>query len=117
MRVINEQIEVLKKVSGENSTKPMVRQLCFSKVLNDRQYAFDGVRAGIHPLQLRQRHTRVDSHPRHAGRSVCLEVEFVGKSRIDGCGLGAGIHEKIVRAGVVDSDGHNYQGALHEPKG
>src|ERR1700677_950486 len=54
MRIIDEQIEMLKEVSPENSTNFPVCQLCLSKVLDHRQYIFNLVGPGFHRIELRK---------------------------------------------------------------
>ena len=102
MRVVDEQIEMLKDVSGEDPANVAVRQLCLSKVLNDRQHVFDDVGTGINGVELSKGSAGVGADPGDPGGPLCLEVEFGGQGRIDCCDLGAGTHQKIVRTGVVD---------------
>jgi hypothetical protein len=108
MRIIDEQIEMLKEVSRENSTNFPVCQLCLSKVLDDRQYIFDLVGTGFHRIELRKGSAGEDPHPGHPGHFPCPELEFGGQGRIHGRDLGAGVQHKVVRSSMVDRDPHNY---------
>ena len=73
---------MLKEVSGEDPANAAVRQLCLSKVLNDRQHVFDDVGTGINGVELSKGSAGVDADPGDPGGPLCLEVEFGGQGRM-----------------------------------
>ena len=47
-------------------------------------------------------------------RTVGSQMEFSGQGRMDHRDLRSGIQDEVVRAGVVDGDGHHYLVAVDE---
>jgi hypothetical protein len=86
------------------------------EILDDGQRVCYSVRASFECVQVGKRRTRAKADADEAGSALNLQVKFSGQCRIDGGDLGACIYKKVVWAGMVDRDRHNYLRAPDEPE-
>ena len=107
VRVIDEHVEMSQKVTAKNSANVRIGCLEMPEVLNDNQRVCYSVRTSFEYVQVRKRRTRAETDADEPGRTLNLQVKFSGQRRIDDGDLGACIHQKVIRAGVVDRDRNN----------
>src|SRR5216683_440289 len=116
VRVIKEHVEMPQKIPAKNSANVGIGCLEMLKVLNDNQRVCYSVRASFEYVQVRERRTRAETDADEPCSALDPQVKLGGQRGINRCDLGACIHQKVVRAGMVDRDRHNYLGALDEPE-
>jgi hypothetical protein len=116
VRVIDEHVEMPQKIPAENSANVRIGCVELFEVLNYNVWVCHRLRARFEQVQLRKRSTHVEADANKPGRALELQVKFSGQRRIDGGDLGAGVHQKVVWAGVVDNDRNKDLGALDEPE-
>src|SRR6266851_571700 len=116
VRVIKEHVEMPQKIPAKNSADVGIGCLEMLEVLNDNEGACYSVRASFEYVQARERRTRAETDADEPCSALDPQVKLSGQRRIDGGDLGTCIHQKVVRAGMVDRDGNNDLGALDEPE-
>jgi hypothetical protein len=107
---------MLQKVPTKNSANVRIDCLEMPKVLNDNERVCYSVRPSFKYVQVRKRRTRSQTDADKPGRALSPQAKFGGQRGIDRGDLGACIHQKVVWAGMVERDRHNYLRALDEPE-
>jgi hypothetical protein len=102
------------KVAAKNSANFRIGCVETPKVLNDNQRVCYGVRTSFEYVHVRKRRTRAETDADESCGALNPQVKFSGQRRIDDGDLGACIHQKVIRAGVVDCDRNNYLRTLEE---
>jgi hypothetical protein len=86
------------------------------EALNNNQRVRYSMRASFEYFQVRKRRTRSETDADKPSRALSPQAKFSSQRGIDSCDLGACIHQKVVWAGMVDRDRHNYLRVLDEPE-
>src|SRR5436190_13628817 len=81
MRVIEQQIEMPKKVAAKNSANLRIGCVEISKALNDNQRVCYGVLTSFKYLQVRKRRTRAETNADEPGRALNLQMKFFRQRR------------------------------------
>src|SRR5258708_31888911 len=97
MSIIDEHVEMPQKVTAENSANARIGCLEMLKVLNDNQRVCYSVRASFEYVQVGERGTHAETDADEPCSALNPQVKLSGQRRINGCDLGACIHQKVVR--------------------
>jgi hypothetical protein len=115
--IVDEHVEMAKKVGPQNSTDVHVGSQGIVELRNKNLVMGYGKGAHFNQLQLRKGSLRWEAYGEHSSLAPALQLKFSSQGWIDRRDLCPGVHQKVIRPGVVDCDRNNYLRTLDETEG